>query len=73
MTAALKAVESGAGVNKAAHEHGIPATTLKDRVNGRVKHGNNPGLRPYLNAEEETELGIFKKKTANVGYGKTRM
>ena len=30
--AALKAVESGTGVNKAACEHGVPATTLKDGV-----------------------------------------
>ena len=59
MTAVLKAVESGAGVNKAAREHGIPATTLKDKVSGHVKYGNNPGPRPYLNAAEETELGTF--------------
>jgi len=32
MIAALKAVESDAGVNKVAREHGIPASTLKDRV-----------------------------------------
>ena len=32
MLAALKAVESGTGINKAAREHGVPATTLKDRV-----------------------------------------
>ena len=44
MLAALKAVESGTGNNKAAREHGVPATTLKDRVSGRVAHGCKPDL-----------------------------
>ena len=42
MLAALKAVESGTGINKAAREHGVPATTLKDRVSGCVAHGTKP-------------------------------
>ena len=36
MEAALKAVKDGMGVNKAAELHGVPKTTLKDRVSGRV-------------------------------------
>ena len=72
MLAALKAVESGTGINKAAREHGVPATTLKDRVSGRVAHGIKSGPRPYLSTEEETELGTFLKNWASVGYGKTR-
>ena len=69
--ATLKAVESGTGVNKAACEHGVPATTLKDRVSC-VAHGTKVGPRPYLSAEKETELRTFLKNSASVGYGKTR-
>ena len=72
MLAALKAVKSATGINKAAREHGVPATTLKDRVSGRVAHGTIPGPRPYLSVEEETKLGTFLKNCASVGYGKTR-
>ena len=32
----------------------------------------NRAPRPYLSAEEETELGTFLKNCASVGYGKTR-
>ena len=31
------------GVNKAALEYGVPKTTLKDRISGRVVHGKKPG------------------------------
>ena len=27
------------GVNKAARNHGVPPTTLKDRISNRVQHG----------------------------------
>ena len=33
---------------------------------------NHAGPRPYLSAEEETELGTFLMNCASVGYGKTR-
>ena len=72
MLAALKAVESGTGIKKPAREHGVSATTLKDRASGCVAHGTKPGPRPYLSVEEETELGTFLKNCGSVGYGKTR-
>ena len=72
MLAALKAVEEGQSVNQVARDHGIPKTTLKDRVSGRVTHGTNPGPTPYLSTVEEDELGHFLKSCAEVGYGKTR-
>ena len=65
----MKAVASGeCGINRAALNYGVPHTTLKDRLSGRVQHGR----KPYLNAVEETELGDFLKSCASVGYGKTR-
>ena len=72
MLAALKAVEEGQPVNQVARDHGIPKTTLKDRVSGRVTHGTNPGPTPYLSTVEEDELGHFLRSCAEVGYGKTR-
>ena len=53
-------------------EHGVPRTTLKDQISGCVEHNVNPGPDPYLNKEEEKELGVFLKKSASMGYDKTR-
>ena len=64
----MKAVETGNLINQAALDHGVPPTTLKDMLSGRVK----PGPKQYLNSEEETELATFLKTCASVGYGKTR-
>ena len=72
MEAALKAVADGQGINRAAGDHGVPRTTLKDRVSGKVKHGTKPGPKPYLSTNEESELSAFLKETASIGYGKTR-
>ena len=72
MEKAMEAVKSGVGINRAAMECGVPRTTLKDRISGRVEHGVNPGPVAYLNKEEERELGVFLKKCASIGYGKTR-
>ena len=69
MLAALKAAEEGQPVNQVARDHGIPKTTLKDCVSGRV---TNPGPTPYLSTVEGDELGNFLKSCAEVGYGKTR-
>ena len=30
-------------INRSAVEHGVPKTTLKDRIAGRVKHSTKPG------------------------------
>ena len=68
----MKAVETGSLINQAALDHGVPHTTLKDRLSGRVKHGDKPGPKQYLNSEEETELATCLKICASVGYGKTR-
>ena len=39
MLQAMETVKSGyMGMNRAAIEHGVPRTTLKDRLSGRVIH-----------------------------------
>ena len=68
----MKAVEDGSPINQAAREHGVPKTTLRDRLSGRVVHGSNPGPNPQLTSSEELELSSFIKESAKVGYGKTR-
>ena len=72
MEKAMEAVILGGGINRAAMEHGVPWTTLKDHLSGHVARGDNPGPAPYLNKEEEKELGVFLKKSAAMGYGKSR-
>ena len=70
MEAALKAVKCGSGVNRAAIDHGIPPTTLKDRLSGDRQE--NFGRPRYLNTEEENKLANFLKECSSVGFGKTR-
>ena len=62
MKAAIDAVKSRkCSINRAASDHGVLATTLKDRLSGRVKENCVPGPRRYMNNEEEAELGTFLK------------
>ena len=62
MLQAIEAVRLGMmGTNQAARAHGVPPTTLKDRLAGRVKHG-----APYLTAEEENEL-VKSSEKDNMG------
>ena len=72
MKAAIQAVKEGQSVSKAARDHGVPKTTLYDRISGKVIHGVNPGPRPYLSNEEEKELGSYLKQCSKIGCGKTR-
>ena len=72
MEAALKAAQDGIGVNKAAELHGIPKSTLKDRVSGRVAHGSKSGPKSYLTSQEETQLADYLLDVSEAGYGKTR-
>ena len=73
MAAALNAVlKDGLSGNRAADAHGVPRTTLKDRLSGRVLHGVNPGPQPYLTKNEETDLASHLLTASSIGYGKTR-
>ena len=71
MEAAIEAVKSGSGINRAAIDHGIPPTTLKDRLSGKVKQEAS-GRPRYLNKDEEAKLSNFLKQYSSIGLGKTR-
>ncbi len=67
MLHAMEAMKTGKmGVNRAALEHGVPRTTLKDRIAGRVIHGTNiyrPQALPDSRGRERTRevsCGLFK-------------
>ena len=67
MVAAMKSVEEGlSGVNQAASLHGVPKTSLKNRLSGRVVHGTKPGPKPYLDRNEEKELAEFLQRCSSV-------
>lgn len=73
MLAAMKLAENGEiSANHAADIHGVPRSTLKDRLKGRVVHGTKPGPRPYLDSTEERELVDYLFDAAKTGHGKTR-
>ncbi len=73
MIGAMDAVKKDEmGVNAAAAHFGVPPTTLRNRLSGRVVHGTNPGPAPYLTKSEESELVDYLHSTSKVGYGKTR-
>ncbi len=73
MVLAMEAVKAGRfGVNEAARMYGLPSSTVKDRLGGRVVHGTNPGRRPFLTQEEEKFLTDHLVHIAQLGYGKTR-
>ena len=71
MLAAIKAVQEGQPIYTSAREHGVPRTTLQDRILGKVKHGAKPGPAPYMTPEEK-ETVEFLLLTSKAGYPKTR-
>ena len=70
MCLAMQAVKDGSNISEAARVHGVPRTTLYDRISGRVSHGVNPGPKPYLSKFEEKDLSNFLVHVAKAGYGK---
>ena len=74
MEKALEKVKSGnTSVNQAAKDHGVPPTTLKNRVSGRVEHNTNPGPSRCLNETEGKEFADFLMQTTSVGYGRSKL
>ena len=48
--------------------HGIPKSTLHDRISGNVTHGDKPGPDQLLSPAEEEELSNFLVEVAQAGY-----
>ena len=70
MEEAIKSTKSGRDINRAAIEHGISPSTLKDRLSGQVR-GDMSGPPRYLNQEEEeAKLSSFLKECSSIGLGK---
>ena len=73
MLGAMAAVQNkGSSINRSAKLFGVPLSTLKDRLSGRVVHGVKPGPVPYLSPEEEDEVVDYVLDACAIGYGKTR-
>lgn len=72
MQSAMATVKDGTSVSRAATIHGVPRTTLHDRISGRVLHGSKSGPEPYLSPQEEKEFANFLEETAKTGYGRSR-
>ena len=73
MTEAMECATSGTiSINKAAELYGVPKTTLKDHLSGRVIPGSRPGPKPHLQSSEETELVSHLLSMSSIGLGKTR-
>ena len=70
MAGAMKAAADGLlGINKAADEFGIPRSTLKDRLSGKVVHGARSGPSPCI---EEDELVNFLLTCTDIGLPKNK-
>ena len=52
-------ISSKMGVSKATEHYDVPATTLKDKISGRVKHRVKPGPQDFLTPEENRESAEF--------------
>ena len=75
LQAAYKAVkDSSISVNAAAKQYGVPLTTLRDRVDGRISiDTTRPGPPLLLAKDEEAEIVQFLHTMARYGYRYTRL
>ena len=73
MLAAISSVQNdGLSGNRAADLHGVPHSTLKDQLSGRVIHGTKSGPKIYLSTDEENEPEKYLLQASEMGYGKMR-
>jgi hypothetical protein len=67
-------LEQGIPIQRAAQNYGVPITTLKDRVKGRVNVDTvKSGPPPYFTQEQEALLSQHINTMAELGYGYSRM
>ena len=71
MVSAIAASKTGMiSINTAADLHGVPLTSLKDRLSDKTVHGTNPSPKHYLSTEESVFVDHLVH-VAQIGYGKT--
>lgn len=71
MEAAIKSVtDENTPISRSAKVHGVPKSTLHDRISGKVCHGKKPGPKQLLSPAEEEEFSNFLIEVAQAGYGK---
>ena len=66
-------VNEGMSIRQAAFHFGVPKSTLRDRMSGRVVPHSTSGPKTYLSLEEETELVKFLLRCAAIGDSKSRV
>ena len=72
MEAAMRSVlDENTPISRAARNHGVPKSTLHDRISGNVTHGDKSGPKQLLSPVEEAEFSEFLIEVAQAGYGKT--
>ena len=65
MVAAMKSVmDENTPISRAAEMHGVPKSTLHDRISGNVTHGDKPGSDQLLSPAEKEEQQRKKKAIA---------
>ena len=52
----MNAVQSGGGINEAAQVHGVPSSTLEDRISDKVQ---NQGPNHILLIQKSMNLDVF--------------
>lgn len=57
-------------IRKAAEEHGVPRSTLHDKVSGKVALKARSGTKKHLTDEEEAHLVDFLLGCASIRYAK---
>ena len=51
---------------QAANKHGVPKSTLHDRISGKDKHGDKPGPKSLLTTSEKNEFADFLVEASDV-------
>ena len=72
MSRAIAEVKSGSSIRNAAKMHGVPRSSLSDRITGKVEHGAIWGKQPILSKEDEAILVETAEQRAEQGVGLTK-